>query len=64
MEDLKLYGLKSHDCHILMQQLLHVAIQAVLPKEVRYAIVRLCFFFNAICDKVVHVSELDKIQPI
>ncbi|KAH7834576.1 hypothetical protein Vadar_017503 [Vaccinium darrowii] len=62
MEDLKLYGLKSHDCHVLMQQLLPVAIRSVLPKEVRYAITRLCFFFNAICSKVIDVSKLDKLQ--
>lgn len=29
MQDLKVYGLKSHDCHILMQQLLFVAIRCV-----------------------------------
>ncbi|KAH7838947.1 hypothetical protein Vadar_033035 [Vaccinium darrowii] len=62
MEDLKLYGRKSHDCHVLMQQLLHVAIRSVLPKEVRYAITRLCFFFNAICSKVIDVLKLDKLQ--
>lgn len=62
MDDLKLYGMKSHDCHVLMQQLLPVAIRSVLPKEVRYAITRLCFFFNAICAKVVDVAKLDKIQ--
>jgi len=27
MEDLKLVGLKSHDCHVLMQQLLPVTIR-------------------------------------
>ena len=27
MQDLKLVGLKSHDCHILMQQLLPIAIE-------------------------------------
>ncbi|KAH7837023.1 hypothetical protein Vadar_008640 [Vaccinium darrowii] len=62
MEELKLYGLKSHDCHVLMQQLLPVALRFVLPKEVRYAIMRLCFFFNAICSKVVDVPKLEKIQ--
>lgn len=31
MEELKLVGLKSHDCHILMQELLPVAIRSVLP---------------------------------
>jgi len=32
MNDLKLIGLKSHDCHILMQQLLQVAIRGILQK--------------------------------
>ncbi|XP_058202686.1 uncharacterized protein LOC131317134 [Rhododendron vialii] len=62
MPDLKLYGLKSHDCHVLMQQLLPLALRSVLPKEVRYAITRLCFFFNAICSKVVDVPKLEKLQ--
>jgi len=31
MQDLKLVGLNSHDCHILMQQLLPVAIRGILP---------------------------------
>ncbi|RVW35629.1 hypothetical protein CK203_106307 [Vitis vinifera] len=35
LEDLKLFGLKSHDYHALMQQLLPVALRSVLPKHVR-----------------------------
>ncbi|KAA0026270.1 hypothetical protein E6C27_scaffold19G002720 [Cucumis melo var. makuwa] len=33
LTDLKLYGLKSHDHHVLMQQLLSVAIRGILPKH-------------------------------
>ena len=55
MEDLKLSGLKSHDYHSLMQQLLSIAIRSILPKHVRYVITRLCFFFNALCANVVDV---------
>ncbi|KAL8147930.1 hypothetical protein AgCh_005309 [Apium graveolens] len=33
MKDLKLLGLKSHDCHVLMQHLLPVAIQGILPRH-------------------------------
>ncbi|RVW81554.1 hypothetical protein CK203_051852 [Vitis vinifera] len=44
MEDLKLYGLKSHDYHTLMQQLLPVALRSLLPKHVRLAIARLSLF--------------------
>ena len=51
--DIKLVGLKSHDCHVLIQQLLSVAIRGILPDKVRVAITRLCFFFNAICKNVI-----------
>jgi len=51
MNDLKLIGLKSHDCHVLKQQLLPVAIRGILPKNVRHTITRLCSFFNSICSK-------------
>ncbi|KAI5355029.1 hypothetical protein L3X38_007924 [Prunus dulcis] len=45
-----------------MQQLLPVAIRSILEKPARYAITRLCFFFNAICAKTVDVSKLDKLE--
>nr|XP_017233126.1 PREDICTED: uncharacterized protein LOC108207178 [Daucus carota subsp. sativus] len=35
LPELKVYGMKSHDCHTLLQQLLPVAIRSVLPKNVR-----------------------------
>ena len=62
MEELKLSGLKSHDYHALIQQLLPVAIRSVLPKHVKYAITRLCFFFNALYAKVMDVSRLNDLQ--
>ncbi|CAL2266081.1 unnamed protein product [Prunus armeniaca] len=62
LQDSRLLGLKSHDCHTLMQQLLPVAIRSVLEKPARYAITRLCFFFNAICAKTVDISKLDKLE--
>ncbi|KAA0043012.1 transposase [Cucumis melo var. makuwa] len=62
LENLTLSGLKSHDCHVLMQQLLPIAIRGVLPNNVRVAITRLCSFFNAICSKTLRISDLDKLQ--
>jgi len=38
VDEMKLVGLKSHDCHIFMQQLLSVAIRGILPDKVRVAI--------------------------
>ncbi|XP_073120575.1 uncharacterized protein [Henckelia pumila] len=62
MKDLKLVGLKSHDYHTLMQQLFPIAIRDVLPKHVRDTIIRLCGFFNVLCNKVIDVSKLDGLQ--
>ncbi|XP_027361374.1 uncharacterized protein LOC113869309 [Abrus precatorius] len=52
LKDLKLKGLKSHDCHILIENLIPVAIQSILPKKVCMAITKLCFFF-----KVIYVAK-------
>jgi len=62
LKELKLVGLKSHDCDVLMQQLLVVAIRDILPNKVRLAITRLCFFFNAICSKVLDPVKFDDLQ--
>ncbi|XP_073137252.1 uncharacterized protein [Henckelia pumila] len=62
MSELKLSGLKSHDCHVLMQHFLPILIRDALPKHVRYAIIRFCFFFKDICSKVIDVAKLDKLQ--
>ncbi|XP_074287969.1 uncharacterized protein LOC141613133 [Silene latifolia] len=62
MENLKLVGLKSHDCHVLMQHLLPVAICSVLPKNVRSTIIKLCSFFNAIYSKVIDPKDLNSLE--
>ncbi|XP_062114091.1 uncharacterized protein LOC133825119 [Humulus lupulus] len=62
LKDCRLQGLKSHDCHVLMQQMLPIAIQGLLENPVRNAITRMCFFFNALCSKVIDVSKLEVIQ--
>ena len=62
MKDLKLIGLKSHDCHVLMTQLLPVAIRGILKKKIRHTITKLCFFFNSICSKVIDPETLPKLQ--
>ena len=62
MQDLKLIGLKSHDCHTLMQQLLSITIHGILPKSVRHTITSLCSLFSSICCKVIDPLKLDELQ--
>ncbi|XP_058768330.1 uncharacterized protein LOC131642060 [Vicia villosa] len=62
VKDLKLVGLKSHDCHVLIQQLLPVVIRGILPNNVRKTITRLCLFFNSICCKAIDPIKLDDLE--
>lgn len=62
VEECKIMGLKSHDHHILMQQLLSVAIRGLLPDGVRKAIFRLCSFFNEICQRVVDKNRIEILE--
>ena len=62
MDDLKLTGMKSHDYHVLMQQLLPVAIRGILEDDARKTLTRLCKFLNAICSKVIDNEILDELE--
>ncbi|XP_057723796.1 uncharacterized protein LOC130939727 [Arachis stenosperma] len=59
----KLSGLKSHDCHVLMQQLLPIAIRNVLPDKVTAVLIELSSFFQQLCSKSLSLIELEKLQP-
>ena len=48
MKEKKFTNLKFHDCHVLMTQLLPVALRGILPENVRLAVVKLCAFLNKI----------------
>jgi hypothetical protein len=41
-------GVKSHDYHVLLTQIIADGIQNILPVNVRETIINFCFFFNAI----------------
>ena len=58
----KFQNLKSHDCHVIMTQLLPVALRGLLPDNVRLAIVKLCAFLNAISQKVIDPEMLPRLR--
>ncbi|XP_073304106.1 uncharacterized protein [Primulina huaijiensis] len=62
LEDHKLIGLKSHDCHVLMQQLLSVALRSLLPKGPRSALFLLCAFYNELCQRVLDRNRLEQLE--
>lgn len=58
----KLSGLKSHDSHIIMKDLLPIAIRNLLPQDVASVIIELSRFFRSISARVLDPDELDKLQ--
>ncbi|XP_071714751.1 uncharacterized protein [Rutidosis leptorrhynchoides] len=58
LKPLKIGGLKSHDNHILMQQLLPLCIRSVVPKHVRSVVIRLCRYYRRLCCKVLDPTKL------
>ncbi|XP_062111954.1 uncharacterized protein LOC133823304 [Humulus lupulus] len=62
MEKHKLTGLKSHACHVIMQQLLVIAVRGLMEEGCREIILRLCRFFHELCQRVVDKEEIIKLE--
>ena len=62
MKQKKIVGQKSHDNHILLQQLLPLAVRNTLPKEVGVALVRVSRFFKQIYSPVISISDMEKLE--
>ncbi|GKE00836.1 reverse transcriptase domain-containing protein [Tanacetum coccineum] len=60
--DTNITGLKSHDCHIMMQHLLRYGLQQYLPDEVAKPIIELCSFFKQIYYATLMEDDMLKAQ--
>jgi hypothetical protein len=63
----KLQGLKTHDCHILLQRNLSAAMRRFLDKDIYEAIKELGKFFRELCSKTLNkyvLNEMNKEIPI
>ncbi|GKA14231.1 RNA-directed DNA polymerase, eukaryota, reverse transcriptase zinc-binding domain protein [Tanacetum coccineum] len=66
VKDHKISNLKSHDGHILMQDVLPIALRASVISRTQSRLVKAVsdyfFFFKGLCAKVLDPSELDKME--
>ncbi|XP_027166667.1 uncharacterized protein LOC113766700 [Coffea eugenioides] len=58
----RISGLKSHDNHILMRQLMPIALRKTLPKSVRYPLIRLSRYFRQLCSKVICPQDVVRLE--
>ncbi|GJZ78413.1 hypothetical protein Tco_0643250 [Tanacetum coccineum] len=60
--DTNITGLKSHDCHIMMQHLHPYGLQQYLPPDVAKPLIELCLFFKKIWSQTLMVDDMLKAQ--
>jgi hypothetical protein len=61
LKDRTISGLKSHDSHILIQQLLPIALRQSLPDKAVRPLVEISAFFRGICSTKLTQDEMDRL---
>jgi hypothetical protein len=55
-------GLKSHDSHVLMQQVLPLCLCTLMQEETQMSLISLSRVFNKICLKVIDPSMMEVLK--
>ncbi|CAA7022576.1 unnamed protein product [Microthlaspi erraticum] len=55
-------NMKSHDHHVLIQNLFPAALRGLLPKGPRIAVSRLCNYFSRLCQRVIDPEKLEILE--
>jgi len=62
VEEGKINGMKSHDCHVFMERLIPLAFRDMLPKPIWRALTELSLFFKEICANELRVSDMENAE--
>jgi hypothetical protein len=62
IEECKLYGMKSHDCHVFMQTLIPLAFRDLLPKGIWDALLEISHFFRDLCSTKLNVDHIERLE--
>ena len=62
LEDCKLYGMKSHNCHMFMQTLIPLAYRDILPKRIWDALIEISHFFRDTCSNKLQTQYIERLE--
>jgi hypothetical protein len=57
-----LQGLKTHDCHILLQRIISAAVRGIMPKDIYEALAELGNFFQQLCARTLKLDVLETLK--
>ena len=58
----KISGMKRHNCHVLLQCLLPIAIRGYFSFEIRTPLIKLCFLFKELCSWTLKFDVLNRMK--
>ena len=61
-KNVRLFGLKSHNCHVLLQWILPIGLQGFAHKDISIVLFELDSFFQDLCSRTLKRSELEKLE--
>ena len=62
LDKLKIFGLKSHDWHIWIEQIVPVMFRGFIPEDEWLLLAELCYFFRVICAKELSPDLLEEME--
>ena len=62
LESCKVHGLKTHDCHVLLQQVMPAALRGLVRNDIYEAIAELGNFFRQLCSKTLRLDVLHQMK--
>jgi len=60
----KIFGLKSHERHIILQHLLPFAVRRILPEMVSAAVIRISIFFKKLSSPIIRISDMESLEAV
>jgi hypothetical protein len=62
IDECRLYGMKSHDCHMFMQTLIPLAFRDLLSNGIWDALTEISHFFRDICSSKLNVDHIERLK--
>ncbi|GLU09357.1 hypothetical protein SLE2022_262230 [Rubroshorea leprosula] len=60
LNESRLFGMKSHDCHVFMQRLIPIAFRGLLPSAVWGPLTDISNFFRSLCSPIIKPNEMQE----
>ncbi|KAL0463211.1 UNVERIFIED_CONTAM: hypothetical protein Slati_0208700 [Sesamum latifolium] len=62
MTELRLHGMKTHNCHIFLQKLIPVVFREMVPEHVWSALMEVSLMFQVLCSTTLDIRKVQELK--